>query len=134
MARLILDTGVLVAAVRGQLDLSALADADDAALPAVVVAEYLAGTLLDPDPGRTAAQRALLEDVLQVLTVHDYDLNIAGHHSVLLAHVQQRGTPLGAHDLIVAATARASGRTILTTDERARFDELPDVDARVVGG
>jgi hypothetical protein len=34
--------------------------------------------------------------------------------------------------VIVATTARATGRTILTRDARARFAELPGVDARVV--
>ena len=132
MARLILDTGVLISGVRGRVDISALADADDVALPAVAVAEYLAGTLLDPDPGRAAAQRAFLDEILQVLPVHDYDRTVAGHHAELLAHLQRSGDKRGPHDLIIAATARATHRIVLTTDERARFAELPDVDARVV--
>jgi predicted nucleic acid-binding protein len=32
----------------------------------------------------------------------------------------------------VAAIARSAGRTVVTTDERARFGELPGVDALVV--
>ncbi|MDN5798334.1 MAG: PIN domain-containing protein, partial [Intrasporangium sp.] len=105
---------------------------DDVAIPAVVVAEYLAGTLLDPDPGRSVAQRAFLDEVLQVLPVHEYDRDVAEHHAALLAHVQRTGSERGAHDLIIAATARAADRTVLTTDERARFGELPDVSARLV--
>ena len=109
MARLILDTGVVIA-----------------------VAEYLAGTLLDTDPGRTAARHAFLDEILEVLPIHDYDRNVAEHHSALLAHVQQAGSERGAHDLIIAATARASDRIVLTTDERARFGDLPEVTARIV--
>lgn len=132
MARLILDTGVLVAGVRGQVDVAALADTDDVALPAVAVAEYLTGTLLDADPGRSAAQRTFLDEVLQVLPLCSYDRGVADHHAALLAHVQRTGNKRGAHDLIIAATARATGRTLVTTDERARFAELPDVTARLV--
>ena len=132
MARLILDTGVIIAGVRGRIDVAALGDTDDVAIPAVVVAEYLAGTLLDPDPGRSAAQRAFLDEVLQVLPVHEYDRDVAEHHAALLAHVQRTGSTTGAHDLIIAATARAADRTVLTTDERARFGELPDVGVRLV--
>ncbi len=132
MARLILDTGVIIAGVRGHIDVAALGDTDDVAIPAVVVAEYLAGTLLDPDPGRSAAQRAFLDEVLQVLPVHEYDRDVAEHHAALLAHVQRTGGTRGAHDLIIAATARAADRTVLTTDERARFGELPDVSVRLV--
>ncbi|SFM59991.1 hypothetical protein/tRNA(fMet)-specific endonuclease VapC [Pseudonocardia ammonioxydans] len=134
MVRLILDTGVVIAGVRGRLDMAALADTDDVALPAIAVAEYLTGTLLDADPGRAAAQRMFLDDILQVLPVHDYDRTVAEHHAALLAHVRTTGDKRGAHDLIIAATARATGRLVLTTDDRARFGELPDVSARVVAG
>ncbi|HZU46241.1 MAG TPA: PIN domain-containing protein [Mycobacterium sp.] len=132
MARLILDTGVIIAGARGRVDMTALADTDDLAIPAIAVAEYLAGTLLDEDPGRAAAQRAYLDEVLRVLPVHDYDRAVADHHAALLAHVRRAGTKRGAHDLIIAATARATGRVLLTTDERARFGELPEVAVRVV--
>lgn len=132
MARLILDTGVVIAGASGRVDVAALADTDDVAIPAIAVAEYLAGTLLDADPGRAAAQRAFLDEVLQVLPVHDYDRTVADHHAGLLAHVQRAGNKRGPHDLIIAATARATDRVILTTDERARFGELPEVTARVI--
>ena len=132
MARLILDTGVLIAGVRGKLDLDALPDQDDAALAAVSVAEYLTGVLLDPDPGRQAAQRAFLSDVLATLPVEDYTTTVAEHHAELLTHTRRGGTSRGAHDLIIAATARATGRTLLTTDAQARFGDLPGVTAHVV--
>lgn len=134
MARLILDTGTLIAGVRGRLDLAALADGDDVVLPAVAVAEYLVGTLLDGDAGRSAAQRAFLDDVLRVLPVRDYDHDVAVHHAALLAHVRTTGRKRGAHDLIIAATALATDRTVVTTDERAGFADLPDVAARVISG
>jgi tRNA(fMet)-specific endonuclease VapC len=111
---------------------AALAAPDDVVIPAIAVAEYLAGTLLDPDPERAGAQRAFLDEVLQVLPIHDYDRAVAGHHAALLAHVRRLGGTRGAHDLVIAATARATGRVLLTTDRRARFEDLPDVAARVV--
>lgn len=132
MARLILDTGVIIAGARGHLGVTSLTDADDAAIPAVAVAEYLAGTLLDSDPGRSAAQRAFLDEVLSVLPILEYDGDVAKHHAALLAHVKHTGGKRGAHDLIIAATARATGRILLTTDDRARFGELPKINARLV--
>lgn len=132
MARLILDTGVLIAGARGRVDLSALADSDDVALPAVVVAEYSAGVLLDADPGRAAAQRAFLDEVLTVVPIVDYGREVADHHAVLLAHTRSTGRRRGPHDLIIAASARATGRVLLTTDIRAEFDELPDLTARLL--
>ncbi|MGH2858120.1 MAG: PIN domain-containing protein [Solirubrobacteraceae bacterium] len=132
MARVIIDTGVLVAGARGQLDGSALGDEDDVVLPAVVVAEYLAGVLLDHDAARQAAQRAFLADVLRVVPVSDYTQAVAEHHAELLAHVSRAGQPRGAHDLLIAATALATGRTLITTDAGARFDQLPGISSRLV--
>ena len=129
MDRLILDIGVLVAAVRGR---ATVPDDADVAIPAIVIAEYLAGVHLDQDAGRQAAQRAFLDEVLAVIPVHAYDRSVAEHHAALLAYTARQGQRRGPHDLIVAATGRATGRTILTTDGHARFSELPDVNARTI--
>jgi tRNA(fMet)-specific endonuclease VapC len=64
--------------------------------------------------------------------VLDYTPSVAEHHAALLTHVRRHGRPRGAHDLIIAATARATGRTLLTTDTQSAFAELPDVDARIL--
>lgn len=131
MARLILDTGVLIAGVRRRLDPVTLAPDDDVAIPAIVVAEYLAGVEADDNTGRAASQRAFLDDVLAATAVIDYDTDIARAHATLLAHVRAGGQPRGPHDLIIAATAHATDRTLLTTDVAAGFDELPGVRVRL---
>ncbi|MTD55899.1 PIN domain-containing protein [Amycolatopsis pithecellobii] len=132
MARLILDTGVLVAAGRGRLRSRAFTDEDDVALPAVALAEYLAGLHRDRDEERRAEQREFLSRVLAVVPVEDYTPSVAEHHAVLLAEVARTGTPRGAHDLIIAATARATARVLVTTDAKAKFEELSDVTVRLV--
>lgn len=128
MERLILDTGVLVAAVRGR---ASLPDDADIVIPSIAVAEFLAGVQLGSDAGRQAAQRAFLDDVLAVVPISEYDRSVAEHHAELLAHTARSGVPRGAHDLIIAATARATDRVVLTTDVRAKFDEMPGVVSRI---
>ncbi len=131
--RLILDTSVLVSAERGRLDLAAAAGDDaDAALPAIVVAEYLTGVHLAVTEEQGTARREFLGRALQALPIETYTMRVAERHSELLAHVRRSGTIRGAHDLIIAATALATGRTVLTTDARAGFDQLPGVTARLV--
>lgn len=132
MARLILDTGVLIDAVRGRVDLTSIAADDDVSVPAVAVAEYLLGPELDHDRERAAAQRAFLESVLTYLPIEIYDRKVAEHHAVLMAFARREAAPRGRRDLIIAATARATSRTLLTTDVGARFDELPGVTARLI--
>lgn len=128
--RLILETGVLINAARG---LVTIPNTADTAIPAVVIAEYLAGVHRSA-ANRRAAQRAFLAEVLAVVPVVDYDRKVAEHHAELLAYAHAHGQRRGPHDLIIAATARASERTILTTDTRARFEDLPDVSARLAAG
>jgi tRNA(fMet)-specific endonuclease VapC len=132
VARLILDTGVLVRAARGRLAAGTIDTDDDVALPAVVIAKFLSGILGDGDTVRQAAQRGFLDRLLEVTPVEDYTPAIAEHHAELLAHVRIAGQPRGALDLIIAATARATGRLLVTTDSKTRFDELPGVQAWVL--
>ncbi|MGH3907939.1 MAG: PIN domain-containing protein [Pseudonocardiaceae bacterium] len=80
MARLILDTGVLVDAYRGRLNLAAITSTDNAAVPAVVVAEYLHGVLLTPDPDRAERQRTFLQEMLsraRFSDIPDVDVRLA---------------------------------------------------------
>jgi tRNA(fMet)-specific endonuclease VapC len=134
VARLILDTGVLINAARKQLDLGALVARDDVVIPAIVLTEYLVGTGIDPDEFRRSAQRAYLDAVLTVMPVQDYTAKVVPHHVELVTHTRRLGRPRGTLDLIIAATARATDRTLLTTDSAAGFDDLPGVTARVLTG
>ena len=129
MARLILDTTVLVAAERGGAALDGVIDdADDAAIAAITAAELLVGVEL-ADRRRRAGREAFVADVLGTLPVEEYDLATARAHARLLATVRRRGKPRGVHDLIIAATAVATGREIVTADARG-FADLPDVVVR----
>ncbi|HEY4020808.1 MAG TPA: PIN domain-containing protein [Pseudonocardiaceae bacterium] len=133
MARLILDTGVLIGVARGRLGLaSVVTDEDDVAVPAVVVAEFLAGVIQDHDPGRKAQQRGFLDNFLTMIPVAPYDMDTIERHAELLAHTRVNGCPRGAHDLIIAATAIVTDRTLLTTDAKAGFDELPGVSVQLI--
>jgi tRNA(fMet)-specific endonuclease VapC len=61
--------------------------------------------------------------------VLDYDLAVAAAHAAVLVEVRTRGRPSGAHDLIIAATAQAFGRTVVTANPAA-FADLPGVSVR----
>lgn len=124
--RLILDTTVLVTAERGAASLDELLeDDDDVAIAAVTAAELLVGVEL-ADAGRRRAREAFVGEVLGTIPIEEYDLGVARAHARLLAHVRRAGRPRGAHDLIIAATAAATGRTVVTADTGG-FEQLPDI-------
>lgn len=130
MDRLILDTGVLVVLERGQeIPADVLPDDADIVIAAITASELLVGVEL-ADNRRRATRRATVDAIVDAFDVLPFDLETARHHAVLLAHARRSGRPRGAHDLQIAATARATGRILLTTD-RSAFDSLPGVDHRM---
>ena len=129
MTSLLLDTTFLVDVERSGGELGeAIADDDDVAIAAITVAELQVGVLL-ADERRRAARAAYVEDLVGSVPILAYDLHVAGVHAELLAAVRTQGRPRGAHDLIIAATARSTGRVVVTADAGA-FADLPEVMVR----
>ena len=126
--RLILDTNVLIAYERGTIDRTAL-DSDELAITAVTIAEYRVGIELADTADRAADRARALVAVTSAVEVLDYTETTAAYHARLIAHARRAGTPRGAHDLIIAAHAVQTDRTILTFDAKARFADLPRVSA-----
>ncbi|GGL08177.1 PIN domain-containing protein [Planomonospora parontospora] len=130
--RLILDTGVLIAAERGSGSVDdVIGDADDVAISAVTVAELLTGVEM-ADAARRPARQAFVDEVLALIPVEEYTTDVARVHARLMAHVRRQGKTRGAYDLMIAATAAATARLIVTMDSSAAFDDLPGVRAQVV--
>jgi predicted nucleic acid-binding protein len=124
--RLILDTNVLIAYERGTIDRAALDD-DELAVAAVTVAEYRVGIERADTAARAADRARALAAITSVVEVLDYTESTAAHHARLIAHTRAAGTPRGAHDLIIAAHASETGRTILSRHVKAKFDGLPGI-------
>jgi tRNA(fMet)-specific endonuclease VapC len=126
--RLILNTNVLISYERGTIDRAAL-DEDELAIASVSVAEYRVGIELADTSDRAAERARALAAIMSVIDVMDYTAATAAHHGRLLAHVRRSGRPRGAHDLIIAAHAAETGRTVVSRDAKARFSDLPGVTA-----
>lgn len=107
-----------------------MADADDVAMAAITVAELLVG--VHRAHGRyEPARRRYVEALVSTIPIEPYDLEVARAHAALLAHSEEEGRRRGAHDLLIAATARRSGRTVVTADADG-FTGLPGVPVRVL--
>ena len=127
MARLILDTSLLVSAERDGIEAveRLVGDEDDVAVATITAAELLVGVEM-ADGKHRGTRREFVETVLEAIPVEDYDLDVAAAHAALLVHTRRAGQPRGAHDLIIAATGRARNREVLSTDV-AGFSDLPGV-------
>ncbi len=70
--------------------------------------------------------------VVEQLRVEPYDLRVAEAHAELLAHTRRAGRVRGGIDLVIAATAVATNRLVVTLD-RTGFADLPGVVVRLTG-
>jgi tRNA(fMet)-specific endonuclease VapC len=131
VARLILDTTVLIAAERARRGLTeALGDEDDVAIAAVTAAELLVGVEL-AHARRRGRRKAFVQAVLTEVRVEPYDVETARAHATLLAHTRRTGQSRGAHDLLIAATAITTARRLITADATG-FADLPGVELQVL--
>jgi tRNA(fMet)-specific endonuclease VapC len=130
LERLILDTTVLVTAERAGTALdTVIGDEDDVAIAAVTAAELLVGVEL-ADRRSRQRRHSFVEDVLSAVPIEPYDLEVARVHATLLAHTRRSGRPRGAHDLLIAATALARRRVVVSADP-VGFTDLPDLALRI---
>jgi tRNA(fMet)-specific endonuclease VapC len=109
---------------RAKLD-EVVHDEDDVAIAAVTLAELLVGVALADERHRPRRQ-AFVDDLVAVLPIETYDAEVARTHAELIAHARRVGRPRGAHDLIIAATAVARNREVVTLDASG-FADLPGV-------
>ncbi|HWG72944.1 MAG TPA: PIN domain-containing protein [Acidimicrobiales bacterium] len=129
MSRVLLDTTFLVDADRSGSPLDEVVDDDDeVALAAITIAELLVGVEL-ADRSHRAARQQFVDEIRDTIPIVDYDSTVASSHAQLLVVTRQQGKPRGAHDLIIAATARATQRDVVSADPSA-FLDLPGVSFR----
>jgi predicted nucleic acid-binding protein len=97
---------------------SLLADYDEAAIAAITMSELLVGVLLTSDGAPRERRRARVETFLAGMPVIAFDSVTARVHASVIADLEQRGERIKANDALIAATALAHGRELLTADER----------------
>lgn len=121
----VIDSSVLIAAERGQLDLGrALEDhrSETFSVSAITASELLHG--VHRRSRQRATTEAFVERLLRHLPVLPFDLVSARVHARLWADLLARGQMVGAHDLLIAATALARDQAVVTRDERS-FPRIP---------
>jgi tRNA(fMet)-specific endonuclease VapC len=118
----LIDTSVIVAAERGQLDPAQLAgeDGDEpVAISAITASELLHGVhRLRGAVARTRAER-FVERMLDAVPVVPFDLEVARVHAQLDAELSATGAAVADADLMIAATAIWLDYRIATRDLRS---------------
>jgi len=118
---ILIDSSVLIAAERGDVDLDAVLEAhrdEPVAIAAITASELLHG-LHRLKGARRARSEALVERLLVTLPIVAFDLPAARVHATLSAELRAKGAAVGAHDLLIAATAILLHYAVATRDLRS---------------
>ena len=118
---LILDTSILVAAERRTFSLSALLDtvaSEPVGIASLTASELLHGCHRAADAGTRARRFAFVEALLDRIPVYEFGLGEARRHVELWAALAREGSLIGAHDMLIGATALARGCALATLNER----------------
>ena len=133
MAALI-DSSVLIAAERGEIDLEVLEARyaeEEVAISAVTASELLHGVHRAGTAARRHRRQAFVEGLLAQLPVIAFDLTAARVHASLWAELAQRGVAVGERDLMIGATAIAGNYAVATRDKRS-FPEVPGLSVHLL--
>ena len=96
---------------------SPLRPGDSAAISVITLGELHAGVRLASDPGVQAMRQARLVAVRDVFEPVSVDEPIACRYGELLAFARAERRGSKATDLLIVATASATGRTLVTLDD-----------------
>ena len=126
----LIDSSVLIAAERGHLDLERLLDEygdEGFALSAITAAELLHGVHRADSEVRRGRRETYVEALLSRFPILPFDLSTARMHARLSVRAASNGTVVGAHDLMIAATALARNLAVITRDEKS-FPRIGELD------
>ena len=85
------------------------------------VAELYVGIARSDHPER---EEAKVQNLLNYISVLEFDDRSAWVIGQITAYLQKRGTPVGDMDVLIAATAIASGHTLITRNP-SHFENIP---------
>jgi tRNA(fMet)-specific endonuclease VapC len=123
----LIDTSILIAYERGQLDIAARVagrEAEEAFLSVISASELQHGAHRATDPAVHARRLALVEATLARFPVLEIGLEVARAHAALWSSLAQRGEMIGVHDSWLAATCIALDLTLITGNTR-EFNRVP---------
>ena len=125
---LMVDTNVFIRFEKSgkPVDLSRWEPSEQVYTSAVTASELLMGVHRADTEERRQRRSAFVEAILSGIAVLDFTLACARVHAEICADLAKKGQLIGAHDLLIAATARRHGLSILT-DNVAEFSRVPDL-------
>ena len=117
----IFDSSEIISLERNRATVESLvAGREDApfGISVVTVAELLHGVERADTEARRLKRQAFVEKAIEIFPVFPFDLSVARIYGRVWATLAKKGQTVGAHDLIIAATAISLDYTVVTANRR----------------
>ncbi|MBW2369315.1 MAG: type II toxin-antitoxin system VapC family toxin [Deltaproteobacteria bacterium] len=126
---LMLDTNVFIYSERSgkSIDFSKWEKFGDVYISAITVSELMVGVHYANSDERKTRRSAFVESVLAKIPVLSFNTEAARVHAGLFAALAKQGQMIGAHDLIIAATAIVHNCAVLTENIN-EFERVPGLE------
>lgn len=131
---IILDTSILIAYERGNLDIDKLVkgNSDEPfGISVITVSELLHGVHRTDSESRRLKREAFVQKVIDTFPVYPFDISASRIYADIWANLLKKGIPIGAHDLLIAATAISLGFSVATHNVRD-FKKIKGLTLKVV--
>jgi tRNA(fMet)-specific endonuclease VapC len=123
---IILDTSILIEHERGNLDITKFISGrenEEFAISVISVAELLHGVHRADSDARRIKRSIFVEQVIDTFPIFTFDLETSRLYAKLWADLLSKGIKIGAHDLMIGATAISKGYSVTTFNKR-HFDKI----------
>lgn len=118
---LIFDTCILIGFERNEERVSEIIQRqgdEPFGISVITIAELLHGVERADTAGRRIRRSDFVEKIIELFPIFDFDVNVARRYAAVWADAAKAKRQIGAHDLILAATALTLDFTIITTNIR----------------
>lgn len=125
---IVIDSGVFIQWERSgrTVDFNQWVGLGNAHISAITASELLMGVHRADGPERRMRRQAFVEKILLRLPILEINLGVARVHSTKMAELASLGTPIGSHDLWIAATAIFYDCAVLTLNAN-EFERVSDL-------
>ena len=123
----LIDSSILIAFERGQIDVNAHVrgrEQEPFFISVISVSELLHGVHRARDLNIRTRRQAFVEGILAGFPILEIDLTVARAHASLWSMLESEGKMIGIHDSWIAATCLAHGFSLVTANVR-EFERIP---------
>ena len=93
----------------------------DIVVSSITKAEMYFGSQKSQTPERSRTEQ---EEFFQGIDSLPFDNDAAAEYGIIRAYLERRGTPIGPHDMLIAAIARAKGLIVVTHNAK-EYSRVP---------